>query len=131
MQSTQPITHSTPPETIEILTLKIDATAPASKLPSAGPEDQLSISIDARRPRSESGIVWFQITDRNTPLIMSAAPAMARNSTASHRLGANPNPMIASPQMTAATATPMPCRWMRFVQPLVAENMNDPRAGAA
>ena len=76
-------------------------------------------------------MVWFQITDRKTPLIMSAAPATARNRTASHRLVANPNPMIARPQTTADTATPMPCRWMRFVQPLVAENANDPRAGAA
>src|SRR2546430_1955847 len=62
---------------------------------------------------------------------MSAAPATTRNSTASQRLVANPNPMIASPHTTAATATPMPWRGERFVQPLVAEKGNDPVSGGA
>lgn len=102
------MTHRTPPETIETRTLKREATTPASKLPSAGPDYQLSISIDARRPRNESGMVWFQITPRKMPLIMSAAPARPRKMSAHVRLVENPKPMMANPQAVAEEITPDP-----------------------
>src|SRR5436305_481662 len=125
------MTHSTPPETTDTRTLNSDATTPASKLPSAGPDVYDSISIDASRPRSESGIVWFQIVCRKTPLIMSAPPASARNASAATSPGTNPNPTIATPQTVAAAITPSPWRCTRDVQPEVAENSSAPTAGAA
>jgi hypothetical protein len=41
--------------------------------------EQLSNSMLASRPRSSSGMVWFQMVSRNRPLTMSAAPAMAKS----------------------------------------------------
>src|SRR5204862_8147912 len=85
----QPKTHRTPPDTTENRTENSDATTPDSKLPSKGPPENDRSSIDARRPRSESGIVWFQITLRKMPLIMSAAPAATRHTNATTSDGAN------------------------------------------
>ena len=65
------------------------------------------------------------------PLIMSAAPAATRHSNATTSDGANPNAMIAKPHNVAATTTARPCLCTLRVQPLVAENKNDPTAMAA
>lgn len=60
-------------------------------------------------------MVWFQIIVRNSPLTMSAAPATARQSGASHRLCAIPKAAMAAPHTMAAstmarprTAAPVP-----------------------
>src|SRR2546426_2653741 len=75
-------------------------------------------------------MVWFQITWRKMPLTESAAPASARQTSATGREGAKPKAVMASPQQTAATITPRPWRLTREVQPLVALASRPPRAGA-
>ena len=43
--------------------------------------------MPANRPRIESGIVWFQITERKRPLSISAAPAATKQTRTSHSEG--------------------------------------------
>ncbi len=79
----------------------------------------------------ESGIVWFQTVERKMPLIMSAAPARARKTSATHRFVTSPKTAIASPQEPAAQMIASPCRWTRAAQPLVSEATSAPTDGAA
>jgi hypothetical protein len=100
-------------------------------LPSSGPVEYEICSIPASRPRSRSGIVWFQITLRKIPLTMSHAPATANATTASHRFGASPNAAIAIPHPVAARQTAAPWRATRDVHPDVSVASNEPIDGAA
>ena len=97
MQSTTPATQSNPPDAIERATetLGHEARAP---LPSSGPVMYESCSMLAMRPRSVGGIVSFQSVIRNRPLTMSAAPASARQATATGNERAKPSAKIARPQ---------------------------------
>ena len=100
--------HASPPETIEKRTLTSEATIPASRFPSAGVPATCASSIPERRPRMASGVTWSRIVERSTALTKSAAPATARNTSATGTVVASPNVAIATPQPAAATQTPSP-----------------------
>ncbi len=53
--------------------------------------------MPASRPRIDSGIVWFQIVERNTAEVMSAAPAHMRKAIATQIDGASPTSPMNSP----------------------------------
>ncbi len=57
--------------------------------------------MPASRPRSSSGIVWFQMVERPRPLSMSPAPAKARQSSTSQTFPNQPAAAIARPQAVA------------------------------
>jgi len=114
-----------------VRTLVSAASAPDCVVPSVGPIEYDSCSMPARRPRRLSGIVWFQIVARKMPDDMSAAPAAARNASASGSDPAKPKPAIAAPPSAALTATARPCRLTRAVQPLVSVTSNAPAGPAA
>src|SRR5262245_19640978 len=63
-------------------------------------------------------MVSFQIVPRKTPLTESAAPAIARQTTASGNEEEKPTNTIASAQIAAAITTAAPCRFTFEVQPL-------------
>src|SRR5438093_1031039 len=63
-------------------------------------------------------MVSFQIVERKTPLTESAAPATARQNTASGREDENPTNTIATAQIAAAITTAAPCLVTFEVQPL-------------
>jgi len=77
-------------------------------VPSVGPIEYESCSMPASRPRRPSGIVWFHIVERKMPEDMSAAPAAARNASASASEPAKPKPATAAPPSAALTATARP-----------------------
>jgi hypothetical protein len=104
-------------DTIAALTPTALAIAPARRSPSRGPPATTTRNTPCIRPRMSSGAAVCSIEDRSTALTMSPAPATARNSTASHRVGASPNPMIATPQTTMAASTTAPCRSTRDTHP--------------
>src|SRR5262249_34094203 len=60
----------------------------------------------------------FQIVPRKTPLTESAAPAIARQTTASGSEEEKPTNTIAIAQIAAAITTAAPCRFTFEVQPL-------------
>ncbi|CAM5665976.1 hypothetical protein SGLAM104S_00598 [Streptomyces glaucescens] len=65
------------------------------------------------RPRISSVAAESRIAPRKTIETMSATPAAARNTTASHRLPLSPNPVMAAPQAITAPMTIQPCRRAR------------------
>ena len=71
------------------------------------------------------------MVSRKSPLTMSAAPAMASASSATHNTGANPKPMMAAPHTAAAMAMARPWRCTCLIQPLVDEVSSAPADGAA
>ena len=74
------------------------ASAPARRSPRRGPPATTTMNTPCIRPRISSGAAICSIDVRRTALTMSAAPATARQTTASQSAGANPNPTIATPQ---------------------------------
>ena len=92
-----PITHASPPPTIEKRTLVSAASAPASRSPSAGP---LATTVNSRpesRPTRCGGAAVWRMVWRKIALIMSAPPAMASATTANQRTSATPNRASDSP----------------------------------
>ena len=87
--------------------------------------------MPARRPRSESGIDWFHIVVRQSPLTMSAPPATTSPAIAKGSDLAKPNPMIPSPMSPRTSATMRPWRRTRRAHPLVRVTSNEPADGAA
>ncbi len=69
------------------------------------------------RPRISSGAAACRMAVRNTADTMSASPARARQSTASHSTSARPNRVMAAPHTTMAASTATPCRCTRPSQP--------------
>src|SRR3954462_15479661 len=131
MKSQQPAMQKIPPETIEKRMLVSAASAPASTFPSVGALATWASSIPDRRPRRESGVTVSRIVERRIALQSSAAPAIARKSRASHRVGENPKPTIAAPHAEAATQTPRPCLRARVTQPERSVAARAPAYGAA
>lgn len=86
--------------------------------------------MPASRPRIESGIVWFQMTERNKALIMSAPPASASHAMATQTEPLSPAAAVAAPQSAAARTTARPWWWTRAVQPEVAVATNEPTVPA-
>ncbi len=124
-------THAAPPDhTAERVPVQ-PAIAPARTWPSCGPTLYDSTSIPASRPRSSSGIVWFQIVDLPRPLSMSPAPARARQTRTIQMFWNHPAAAIASPQPAAPPTTNSPCRRTREVQPLVRPSAREPTDPAA
>src|SRR6266508_2530226 len=74
-----------PPDTTDTAGLNAAATSPASRSPRRGPPVTTRMWIPESRPRSESGTESWRIVLRKTAEITSAAPAKARNASASHR----------------------------------------------
>lgn len=87
--------------------------------------------MPARRARRPSGIVWFQIVERPSPLGMSPAPANARHSSTSHTLSSRTAAATARPHPAAPKTTNRPCRRTRDVQPLVRLSSTGPAEPAA
>lgn len=87
--------------------------------------------MPASLPRSSSGMVWFQIVERPSPLSMSPAPAKARQSSTSQTFANQPAATIAAPHPAAPNTTKSPCRRTREVQPLVRLSRTDPTDPAA
>ena len=107
------------------------ASAPDCAVPSVGPIEHESCSIPASRPRRSSGIVWFHIVERKIPDDMSAAPASARNASASGSESGEPEQATATPASAALTATARPWRVTRRAQPLVSVSSIAPAGPAA
>ena len=107
------------------------ASAPDCDVPSVGPIDHESCSIPASLPRRSSGIVWFHRVARNIADAMSAAPARARNASATGNEPASPNPATATPVSAAPTAIARPWRVTRLAQPLVSDSSVAPAGPAA
>ena len=106
------------------------ATRPARASPPSGPTVYDSISIPARRPRCESGIVWCQIVARNSPLIMSNAPASTSPSSTSAGTVVSPASTTDAPHAAAASTTARPWWCTRAVHPLVAVARSEPTVPA-
>ena len=85
-------TMTTPPDTIATVTDAALASAPARRSPSRGPPATTTMNTPCIRPRISSGAAICSIDVRSTALTMSAAPATARQSTASHSAGREPEP---------------------------------------
>ena len=72
---------------------------PDSRSPSRGPLVTTSVKIALIRPLSSSGVTVWLMIERQTALMLSAAPATASSAAASHRLGMKPAAAIARPQI--------------------------------
>src|SRR4051794_11544258 len=99
-----------PPEVTEKRGLVRPATVPDSTSPSRGPLVTTSEKTDDMRPRIASGVTVWLITDRQTALTLSAAPATASSAAAGHRVDTSPAAAIAAPQTTTAPMTISPSR---------------------
>ena len=108
--SPTPATHASPPDAIEKRALVSDATTPASMSPSRGPLVTTSEKTDDMRPRIASGVTVWLITDRQTALTLSAAPATASRAAAGHRLETSPAAATDCPQTITAPMTISPSR---------------------
>ena len=108
-----------------------DATAPASRLPSAGALATWASSIPETRPRISSGVAARTIAERKAALTLSAAPAKASSTSASGSAVAKPNARIARPQSAAAIATARPWRRTWLTQPESSVAASAPAYGAA
>ena len=104
---------------------------PCSRSAIRGPPATTTMNTPCIRPRISSVAAVWRIALRNTMLIMSAAPPMARNTTASHSASARPNPTMATPHATIETTTPMPCRVTLDVHPDVRPHSIAPSGIAA
>jgi hypothetical protein len=116
----------TPPATSAVRTPATAASAPDCVIPSVGPIEYESCSIPAGRPRRPSGIVWFQIVARKMADDMSAAPASARNASASGSEPTRPKTATDAPPSAALTATVRPWRVTPRIQPLVSVSSSAP-----
>ncbi len=87
--------------------------------------------MPASRPRSRSGMVWFQMVERPSPLSMSPAPARPRHTSTSQTLAVQPAAAMARPQPAAPNTTSRPCRRVRETQPLVRLTSREPTEPAA
>src|ERR1041385_4812720 len=94
--------QATPPDTTEKRVLVAAATAPASTSPRRGPLVTTSENTEDMRPRSASGVRDWLMTERQTALTLSAAPATARSAAAGHSEDTTPAPAIARPQTHTA-----------------------------
>src|SRR3954451_5471083 len=102
--------HASPPDVIEKRALVSEATVPASMSPRRGPLVTTREKTDDIRPRIESGVTVWLITERQTALTLSAAPATASRAAADHRLDTTPTSAIAAPQASTAPMTMSPSR---------------------
>ncbi len=75
-------------------------------------------------------MVWRMVL-RKTAEITSAAPARARNSSASHNEVTAPKSVMVAPQAATATMTAIPCRRTDATQPVVSAPTSAPAPGAA
>src|SRR5687768_4437707 len=99
-----------PPDSTEKRGLVSDATAPASTSPSRGPLVTTSEKTDDMRPRNASGVTIWLITERQTALTLSAAPATASSAAAAHSDPTNATAAIAAPHTQTATIVTIPSR---------------------
>src|SRR5438093_7162255 len=105
-----PATQASPPDVTEKRGVVSEATTPASMSPSRGPLVTTSENTDDIRPRIASGVTVWLITERQTALTLSAAPATASSVAAAHRLDTSPAAATATPHTTTAPMTITPRR---------------------
>ncbi len=110
----------------------IAATTAASMSPSRGPLVTTRMWIEVTRPRRLSGVSSWTRLERNTAEKTSAAPAIARQMSASgNDTVTRPKAVIASPQARTATRIARPVCWTDLTQPEKSAPRNAPAAGAA
>ena len=73
-----------------------------------------------------SEIAIFRSRSRMLKMAVLAPIPKARQRTATHRVGAKPKPMIATPQTAIAPRTTAPCRSTRVTHPDVRPMTNEP-----
>ena len=86
--------------------------------------------MPASRPRMCSGMVWFHTVPRKTAEIMSAAPAIAKQTSATANDGARPARAMQAPYAAAARTIARPWWWTWEVQPLSAVARSAPTVSA-
>src|SRR4051812_35697992 len=111
--------HATPPDTTLKRGVDSDATVPASTSPSRGPLATTRLNTDDIRPRMWSGVSDCEIVDRHTALTLSAAPAIAKRTSAGQSVLIRPAPAIATPQTATLASTIRPSHRARSSQPVV------------
>lgn len=84
------------------------------------------ISTEEARPRSSSGTASCTTVLRETTLTVSAAPAIARNTSDGHAAGTSPKSVRLSPQTVAPPTITTPRRVRRVKLPASAEATTPP-----
>lgn len=99
--------------------------------PSRGPLVTTSENTDDIRPRIASGVTVWLMTERQTALTLSAAPATASSAAADHSEPASPAPAIARPHAQTAAIVILPSRCAPPSQPVVSAAIAAPAETAA